>query len=304
MAKSKIAYVFLALAILLWGTTPAVAKLLVKNLDNFQVMFYTFVIALMALFIVAALQKKLAMIKKLRLKDYLRFLSIGGIGIFFYYIFYYWAFMLLPAQEVTVINYLWPIMIIIFASIILKEKFTSLKVAGIIISFIGVYIVITHGDIFHFNTTSILGIFFAFLAGLSYGLFSVLGKKYEYDRTISMLFYFLFSLILSIVTLFLFSKPVFPPLPELGGLLWLGVMTGAIAHLVWFLALKHGETAKMSNLIYLTPFAGLVFIYFLVGEKILWSSIVGLLIIIAGICLQFFQNVQNKKKNKINSKKN
>jgi len=52
------------------------------------------------------------------------------------------------------------------------------------------------------------------------------------------------------------------------------------------LALKHGDTAKISNLIFMTPFLSLIYIHFLLGEKVLLLSIVGLVFIVAGILIQ------------------
>jgi drug/metabolite transporter (DMT)-like permease len=42
----------------------------------------------------------------------------------------------------------------------------------------------------------------------------------------------------------------------------------------------------MSNIIFLTPFVSLVYIYFLLDEKILISSIIGLIIIVLWIIIQ------------------
>jgi drug/metabolite transporter (DMT)-like permease len=56
---------------------------------------------------------------------------------------------------------------------------------------------------------------------------------------------------------------------------------------IWMKALQYAEnTAKVSNLIFLSPFIALFFIHFLVGETIAISTIFGLALIIAGIMLQ------------------
>jgi drug/metabolite transporter (DMT)-like permease len=46
-----------------------------------------------------------------------------------------------PAQEAFIVNYTWPIWVVIFAVIILKEKINKRKIIAIILGFIGVYIV-------------------------------------------------------------------------------------------------------------------------------------------------------------------
>jgi drug/metabolite transporter (DMT)-like permease len=53
-----------------------------------------------------------------------------------------------------------------------------------------------------------------------------------------------------------------------------------ITFVLWLSALKYSEnTAKVGNLIFISPFVSLVFIHFLVGEDILPSTFVGLVLI-------------------------
>ena len=60
-----------------------------------------------------------------------------------------------------------------------------------------------------------------------------------------------------------------------------------ITFVFWLSALKLSEnTAKVGNLIFISPFLSLVFIHFLVGEDILASTFIGLALIISGILLQ------------------
>ena len=289
MNKSKIAYFYLGIVILLWGSAPATAKLLLKNLNNLQVLFFMTLIATVTLFLIAFFQNKLSLISKYKLRDYLTFAYMGSLGIFLYYLFAFGSLMLLPAQESTIINYLWPIMVVLFASLILKERLTSKKIVAIVLSFFGVYVVVSQGNLLNFTFSNGLGILLAFLGAVSYGLFSVLGKKQDYDRVISMMFYYLFSFIFVAFAILMFSEIQLPNLYELIGLFWLGGVVSGVAYVLWFLALKYGETSTLSNLIYLTPFVALTYIYALVGEKISLSSVIGLIIITFGISLQLFK---------------
>jgi drug/metabolite transporter (DMT)-like permease len=60
-----------------------------------------------------------------------------------------------------------------------------------------------------------------------------------------------------------------------------------INFILWLMALKlSSTTAKVSNLIYLSPFISLILIHFFVGEVILLSTIIGLLFIVGGIIIQ------------------
>lgn len=101
-----------------------------------------------------------------------------------------------------------------------------------------------------------------------------------------MMFYYGFSFIFILIITVSFVNIPAITIFDLLGILWFGIFTSGLAYVFWFLALKYGDTAKMSNIIFLTPFISLLFIYFLIGEKIYYSSILGLIIIVGGIVIQ------------------
>ena len=56
------------------------------------------------------------------------------------------------------------------------------------------------------------------------------------------------------------------------------------------------NTAKVSNLIYLSPFLGLLWIHLTVGEEIHLYTLIGLVFIVGGIVLQGMSAKMDKKK--------
>jgi drug/metabolite transporter (DMT)-like permease len=65
---------------------------------------------------------------------------------------------------------------------------------------------------------------------------------------------------------------------------------------IWLSALNYSaNTAKVSNLIYLSPFFALFWIKLAVGETIRFSTIIGLLLIVLGIIFQQFLDLKQKK---------
>lgn len=281
----KKGYLYAFISIFFWASTTAVTKLLLKSLNSIEIMAISYVFAVITMLLITLFQKKLYIVKTLKLKDYLRFIFMGFVGIFLYTYLLYTALNYLPAQEALIINYLWPIMVVIFASLILKEKLNMKKIIAIVLSFIGIVIVVTKGNFSDINLNPI-GLLMALSGSIIYGLFSVLSKKYNYDNTISMLFYFLTALICSITATLLFYKIPSISVTELLGIAWTGIFTSAIAFTAWTLALKYGDTAKLSTIIFLTPFLSLVYIYFILGESISIYSVIGLMVIVIGIFIQ------------------
>ena len=78
-----------------------------------------------------------------------------------------------------------------------------------------------------------------------------------------------------------------PSLYGVLGITYVGLFEMGITFLIWLKALKLSEnTARVGNLIFVAPFLSLVFIRLFVGEDILASTFVGLLLIVAGLVLQ------------------
>jgi drug/metabolite transporter (DMT)-like permease len=287
MHISKKSYIYVLLAVIFWSSAASVSKLLLNSMDNLQVLFFISLISTISLLIIVTFQKKVTEIKKYNFKDYCYFAAMGLIGVFLYFLLFFTSMTIVSVQEAFIVNYTWPIWMVIFALLLTKEKITYKKIFVIIIGFIGVCIVITKGDILILSKLNITGDIFAFCGAILYGLFSVIGKKNNRDTVTSMMFYYGFSTIYAFFIIILFSSIPLLTINELAGLIWLGVFACGLAFVFWFKAIKSRDTSEMSNIIFLTPFISLVFIYLLIGEIILISSIIGLLLIIFGIYLNY-----------------
>jgi drug/metabolite transporter (DMT)-like permease len=69
-----------------------------------------------------------------------------------------------------------------------------------------------------------------------------------------------------------------------------------ITFVVWLKALQLSRTtAQVSNLVYAAPFLSLFFIHFIVGEEILFSTVVGLILIVSGMVIQQFAGSRQMK---------
>ena len=284
--NNKKSYLYAAISIFFWASTATLTKLLLAELNTIQIMCVSSFFAATVLFIINAYNKKLPLIKQYKSPDYIRLFLLGLLGIFSYCLFLYGALSYLPAQVAFIINYLWPVMIVIFAALLLKEKLTLNKIIAIALSFFGIIIVVTEGSFQVFRLSNPLGLLLAFLAAISYGLFSVIVKKHNYDASISMMFYYASAFTLSaLLTFFHYGLPPLKTFQFLG-LVFNGVFNSALAFTCWALALQHGETHKVANLVFVTPFLSLVYIYLFLNEEISLYSIVGLIIIVIGILLQ------------------
>ena len=115
-------YFYAMISIFLWSTTATVTKLLLGDLNSMQILLVGSLFAFIFLFIINLIKGNLKEVKKYKLKDYLQISIIGILGTFLYNLFLYLGIDTLEASQAFIINYLWPIMTVVFACIILKEN--------------------------------------------------------------------------------------------------------------------------------------------------------------------------------------
>lgn len=280
-------YMNLVFCILLWASIPVATKKMLVELDNFQILFYSTALSTLVMGIIVLAKKKVKTMREYRAVDYRKMFTLGILGNFLYYIFLYGALDKTTASEGFILAYTWPMLVVVLSFFILKEKATMGKVLGILISFIGIIVITTKGDFMDFQLTNLLGDAMAVLGAVTFALFSVLGKKQNYDKTVSVFVFFLAAFICLIPTVLIFSDFVWPSSEVWKWLIYNGVFVNGISYVFWFKALERGKTHIVSNMLYLTPFISLVYIYFFLNEKILLSSFAGLVIIVFGILIQY-----------------
>ena len=281
----KKSYLFAATAILCWSTVAVTSKLLLGAHNNFQVLWISALFAAVFLFVVNLANGNLKKLKDYKLKDYIISILIGLPGSFLYYVFYYAGTERMLASQAFIINYLWPIMSVLFACIILKEKMTVKKAIAIAISFLGVAIV-AGGDVARLNGDLLFGAMFCILGAVSYGIFTALNQKFDYDQSISVMIGYILSFVLTSIINAVQGDLFIPNFVESLGFVWNGVITMAIANTVWVMALKAGNTAKISNLAYITPFLSMVWTSLILKEELNIYFIAGLVVIVLGIFIQ------------------
>lgn len=289
-------YIYAFATVFIWATMAAVVKMLLCDIPSLEALCISSVFAFLFLLLINTKNGKIKELKKYSLKDYGIISGLGFLGLFLYSALYYYGLSQLTSQEACILNYLWPIMLVLFSCIILKEKLTVMKAIAMFCSFLGIVILST-GNIGSANGNTPLGIASCIIAAACYGLFSVLNKKADYDQSISMMVIWFVTAVCSAV-LGLFTEDWMPITgTQWIGVLWLGIVVNAVAYLLWALALKGAEnTAKIANLAYLIPFLSLIVSAVLLNEKIQLRAFIALVFIIGGILLQSFYEYFSGKK--------
>ncbi|RYM34071.1 DMT family transporter [Brumimicrobium glaciale] len=293
MKDQNKAYLYAIIAVILWSTVASAMKLSLGYFDYLQLLFLAISCSLISLFFILVFQNKLKDVFQYERKAYLKSAVFGLVNPFLYYIVLFKAYSLLPAQEAQPLNYTWPIMMTLLSIPILGQKITVKNFVAIFISFIGVLVISTKGDILGFTFSNPFGALLGLLSAVIWALFWIYNIKDKRDEIGKLFLNFLFGMVYITIFLFVFSEfPKFS-LKYFSAAAYVGFFEMGITFVIWSLALKKStHTAKVSKFIYLVPFLSLIVIYFVLGETILVSTIAGLIFIVVGL---IFDNINFSK---------
>ena len=282
----KKSYFYALVSVFFWSSTTSVSNLLLHSITTLQMMAIVFTLAMLFLFFLNLKKGNLKQVKTYKVRDYLVLAGMGLMGMFLYRLLLFMGVARMLASQAMIVNYLWPIMTVLAGCVFLKEKLTIRKAVAVLMSFGGVIIVTTGGNITGLSGSDLLGAVYCAVSAVFYGLFVAINKRLKYDSFVSMMFYNGVSAIFAILGALLEAEPLMLNLTQGLGLVWIGVLNTAVAFTTWNLAMKSGDTAKVANLAYMAPFLSLVVAHFFLGDPITIWSVGGLLVIVAGIFLQ------------------
>ncbi len=298
MIKNQTKSILFAVAsVLLWSTVAVSFKISLKYLDYLQLLFIssiasTFAIALVLLFNIIKNNISINEIKP-NLNLIRHSALLGFLNPFLYYIVLFKAYDLLPASLAQPLNYTWVIVISIFSVIFLNQKINIKQFIALIVSFFGVVVIATKGNIIQIDFQSPLGIFLASGSSLIWGAYWIISVKNKSDGRVAMLYNFIFGSIYISIALLIFSSFDFNYFGIISAV-YVGLFEMGITFLLWFNALKYSEnTALTGNIVFLSPFISLIIINFVLGESIHISTIFGLILIVLGAIAQ---NILSAKK--------
>jgi drug/metabolite transporter (DMT)-like permease len=280
-------YKYALLAVFLWSTVATAFKVSLTFLTPTELVLYASLASLFVLFVAILYQKKFFLIKEHIKKNSLLTLTLGALNPFLYYLVLFKAYDLLPAQEAQAINYTWALMLAFLSVPFLKQQLRFVDIIAGIICYFGVLVIATQGEPFSLNFSNIQGVLLALLSTVLWAMYWIFNTKSKADPVIGLFCNFLFAMPL-IVLYFVFTQEF--TIPSFNGILaaiYVGFFEMGITFMLWLKALQSTQnTSKIANLIFISPFLSLVFIFFILNEPIYMSTLMGLMFIITGLVIQ------------------
>ena len=287
MERQTKAYLYAVATVLLWSTVASAFKLTLGQMGFLEMLLGASVVSLAALFLIVLAQGKLSLIANSSREDVARSASLGFLNPFLYYVILFKAYSVLPAQEAQPLNWTWPIMLVLLSIAILKQPIRWVNVLAIVISFAGVLVISTRGDVLAFRFTNLPGALLALGSSVIWALFWIYNIKDRRDEIVKLFLNFAFGSVFTLAAVLLFGDIRIPATAGILGVVWIGLFEMGITFVTWLKALKLSRTtAQVSNLVYAAPFLSLFLIHFIVGEEILPSTVLGLVLIVTGVIVQ------------------
>ncbi len=215
----------------------------------------------------------------------LRTLAIGIGGIFGYHVMVFSAFRLSPIVEANLLNYLWPLLIVLLSPVILSGfGLKAHHVAGAAMGLAGAVLIVSGGSI-HPDLSALPGYLLAAAAALTWAVYSLLTKRVPPFGSGAVGAFCLAAGTLSLAVHAIQAGPAGFRLirpPDWGLLVLLGIGPMGAAFFLWDGALKRGDPRVIGSLSYLTPLLSTLALTVIGGRSISLLAGAAMALIVAG----------------------
>ncbi|MBN9316462.1 MAG: EamA family transporter [Devosia sp.] len=233
-------------AVLLWSLL-AFLTAASGTMPAFQLTAITFAIGGLSLLVIRP-----GAIKAMRQPLPVWLLGVGGL--FGYHFAYFFALRTAPPVEAGLINYLWPVLIVVFSALLPGERLKWQHLAGCALALVGAGLVVSRGQGFGFDPQYALGYGAALCAALAWSTYSVLSRRYAHVPSDAIAGFCLATAGLAAACHLLFEATVWPATPwQWAAVLGLGLGPVGLAFYVWDVGVKRGDIQVLGAASYSAP---------------------------------------------------
>lgn len=223
----------------------------------------------------------------LRIKDWrvpVRTLLVGVGGIFGYHFLYFASLQHAPPVEASLMNYLWPLLIVLLAPAILPGyHLRTHHLLGALTGLAGAGLIITGGKL-SLDLANLPGYLLAAGAAFTWACYSLLTKRLPAFPTAAVGTFCLISGLLSLASFGSGANALLKNLPPSDWLylVLLGLGPMGAAFFTWDAALKRGDPRIIGSLAYLTPLTSTLVLVTLGGRQLSWATAAAMALIVSG----------------------
>lgn len=244
-----------SISVFLWGTLALLTRLTGGKIPEFQLMAMTFGIAFL---LMCARWLKAGHSGWRYLKQPPLAWVIGVAGLFGYHFAYFKAMTLAPAVEVSLLAYLWPLLIVLFSALLPGERLRLQHVLGALLALLGCWLLIGRNsgglDLNHLD-----GYLVALGCALIWSSYSVLSRLVKSVPTDAVGWFCGVTAVLALICHLQWETTVWPVgWAQWTGVVGLGLGPVGIAFFTWDYGVKHGNIQLLGTLAYSAPLISVI----------------------------------------------
>jgi drug/metabolite transporter (DMT)-like permease len=187
--------------------------------------------------------------------------AVGVGGLFGYHALYFLALRLAPPAEAGLLNYLWPLLIVLLSSLLPGERLAPHHILGAVLGFAGTILLFAGNSGSEIKAGYIPGFIAAFVAAFVWAGYSVMSRKLAAVPTDAVAGFCLATAVLAAGMHLLLEVTVWPEtLGQWLAIGALGIGPVGIAFFVWDIGMKRGDIRVLGAASYATPLLSTAFL--------------------------------------------
>lgn len=243
-------------AILMWSLL-AVLTVATGKIPAFQLAAMTFAIGALVAFASFLLRPSAF----LALKQPIVAWVVGVGGLFGYHALYFLALRFAPPAEAGLLNYLWPLLIVLFSSLLPDERLLPHHIVGALLGLAGTVLLLMGGGGSGFEAGQLPGLAAAFVAAFVWASYSVMSRRLKAVPTDAVAGFCLATAVLAAIVHLFVENTVWPETPgQWLAIIALGVGPVGAAFFTWDISMKRGDIRVLGAASYATPLLSTAFL--------------------------------------------
>jgi len=179
---------------------------------------------------------------------------VGVGGLFGYHALYFLALRLAPPAEVGLLNYLWPLLIVLFSSLLPDARLKAHHVVGALLGLAGTVLLFAGNTSAQLDPCQIAGLAAAFVAAFVWAAYSAMSRKLKAVPTDAVAGFCLVTALLATAVHVVVETTVWPDT----AVQWLAIVTLGLgpvgaAFYAWDIGMKRGDIRVLGAASYATP---------------------------------------------------
>jgi len=288
MNKNILIGLLLVLVSLVWAGSFIVVDVVTKEVDPIDLGFLRFLVATPLMILLVVLQRKPLALPK---KELPWLIVLGLTGVTLLYLFQFLGIHYTNAPTASVLINTNVIFIAILSGIFLHETLTRKRIAGIVLSFLGVFVIMftdLSKQAMTFDNLFFIGGILMLLSAICWALYSLVGKRLlkTYDEFVITTYAFGLGTLFYLPFVFSHLSPMLQQTSLNGWLavLYLALTCSLFGYLGWYYGLKHIDASKAAVFLNFIPLFTILMSFFL-GTTPTWFFLLGAGLIIYGVWL-------------------